>query len=131
MENLVGTKNEITKTVTKELLASSVGSGMVNVFATPMMIAGMEETAAESLRPYLAEGKTTVGIEISVSHTAATPLGMKVTFKTEVTGVSENGKIITFKVSAFDEKELIGEGTHKRAVIDLSRFELKANAKLS
>lgn len=131
MEITVGMKNEIEKVVTEDLLASKVGSGLVNVFATPMMIAAMEEASAGLVAPYLEDGKTTVGIEISTSHSAATPLGMKVRVISEVTDVSSNGKIISFKVSAFDEVEKIGEGTHKRAVVTKDRFEEKTLAKLN
>ena len=131
MEIKVGIKNEIEKVVTEDLLASKVGSGPVNVFATPMMIAAMEEASANLAAPYLDEGKTTVGIENSTTHTAATPLGMKVKIISEVTEVSGNGKIISYKVTAFDEVEKIGEGTHKRAVVSKDRFHEKALSKLN
>lgn len=117
--------------VTEDKLASKVGSGLVDVFATPMMIAAIENTAAGSVQPELEEGQTTVGIQINVSHSAATPLGMKVTINTELTDVSKNGKILTFAVQAFDEKGPIGEGTHQRAIINKERFVAKANAKLN
>ena len=76
-------------------------------------------------------GKGTVGVEISSSHLAPTPVGMKVSATAEVTGVSTNGKMITFKVTASDEEGLIGEGTHTRAVIDNARFLQKCNDKLT
>jgi len=78
----------------------------------------------------LPEGKGTVGVEIASSHLAPTPVGMKITATAEVTGVSANGKMITFKVSASDEDGLIGEGTHTRAVIDNARFQQKCSDKL-
>lgn len=115
--------------VTADKLASSVGSGLVAVFATPMMIAAIENTAAASVEPYLDEGKTTVGTLVSVSHVAATPEGMEVRIETEVTEVAANGKVLTFRVAAYDEAGLIGEGTHQRAVVDKARFEAKAMAK--
>ncbi len=130
MEIKKGISMEIEKTVTEALLASSVKSGSVEVFATPMMIAAMEEASASLVSNLLEEGKTTVGIEISVTHSAATPLGMKVRVISEVTDVSSNGKIISFKLEAFDEKEKIGEGTHKRAVVDREKFQQKTLAKL-
>lgn len=117
--------------VTEDQLASRVGSGLVNVFATPMMIAALENTAASSLAEYLESGKTTVGTMMNVTHVAATPCGMKVHFETEVIEVSANGKILTFKVAAYDEAGLIGEGTHQRAVVDKERFEAKTLAKLN
>ncbi len=115
--------------VTADKLASNVGSGLVAVFATPMMIAAIENTAAASVAPHLAEGKTTVGTLINVSHVAATPEGMEVRIETELTGIAPNGKILTFRVAAYDEAGLIGEGTHQRAVVDKARFEAKAAAK--
>ena len=78
----------------------------------------------------LPEGKGTVGVDIASSHLAPTPGGMKVSATAEVTGVSANGKMITFKVTASDEDGLIGEGTHTRAVIDNARFLQKCNDKL-
>lgn len=126
----VGMKGAQELTVTEELLANKVGSGLVSVYATPMMIAGIEGTAAASVAAELDEGKTTVGMQINVSHVAATPAGMKVRFETELTEIAPNGKVLTFRVAAYDEKGLIGEGTHQRAIVDKARFEAKAQAKL-
>lgn len=126
----VGVKGNRQVTVTKEMLACSVGSGDVKVYATPMMVAEIEETAASSVAPLLEEGKVTVGTLIQVKHVAATPEGMKVRFETELTDISKNGKFLTFRVSAYDEKELIGEGIHSRAVVDQERFEKKTAEKL-
>ena len=126
----VGMKGAQELTVTDDLLANKVGSGLVAVYATPMMIAGIEGTAAASVAAELDEGKTTVGMQINVSHVAATPAGMKVRFETELTEIAPNGKVLTFKVEAYDEKGLIGEGTHQRAIVDKARFEAKAQAKL-
>lgn len=125
----IGIKGEQTFTVTEDKLASKVGSGLVAVFATPMMIAAIENTAAASVASYLEEGKTTVGTLINVTHVAATPLGMTVRIETELTDIAANGKILTFRVAAYDEAGLIGEGTHQRAVVDRTRFEAKAAAK--
>ena len=118
-------------TVTDNLLACNVGSGSVAVYATPMMIAGIEGTAAGSVAPYLPKGKTTVGTQMNVSHVAATPAGMKVHFETKLIEIAPNGKILTFQVAAFDEAGLIGEGTHQRAIVDKERFEAKAQSKKS
>lgn len=126
----LGIKGCTERVVTEELLACNVGSGLVAVFATPMMIAGLENTAAASVEPFLEEGKTTVGTQMNVSHVAATPAGMKVRFETELTEIAPNGKILTFRVAAYDEAGLIGEGTHQRAIVDKARFEAKAQAKL-
>lgn len=127
----IGIKGTHTLTVTSELLACQVGSGLVSVYATPMMIAAMEGTAASSVAPYLEEGKTTVGTQINVSHVAATPAGMQVRFETELIEIAPNGKILTFHVAAYDEAGLIGEGSHQRAIVDKARFEAKAQAKKS
>ena len=124
-----GIKGRLELIVTEDKLASRVGSGLVNVFATPMMIAAIEETAAGSVQPELEEGCTTVGTLVNVSHVAATPEGMKVTVETELTGISGNGRMLTFHVEARDEAGLIGEGTHERAVVKKARFEEKARAK--
>ena len=123
-----GIKGEKKFTVTKEQLACNVGSGLVSVFATPMMIAAIENTAAGSVAGELEEGRTTVG---NVSHVAATPEGMEVRIETELTEIAPNGKILTFKVAAYDEAGLIGEGTHQRAIVAKERFEQKAQSKLA
>ena len=124
-----GMAGTLETTVTESMLASSVGSGKVYVFSTAMMIAWMEATAVDVAQAGLAEGLTTVGTGISVSHVAATPLGMKVRFRAELTAVSSNGKGLSFKVSAHDESGLIGEGTHERVVVDKAKFESRAKAK--
>lgn len=125
----VGLKGTRKFVVTEEMLANKVGSGLVAVFATPMMIANIEGTAAESVAAELGEGKTTVGTLVNVTHVAATPLNMEVSFETILSEISENGKILTFSVKAFDETGLIGEGIHQRAIVDKVRFEQRANEK--
>ena len=128
-ELAIGIKNEIKQVVTEDKLAVNVGSGSVRVFATPMMIAGMESAAASLVQPYLEEGKTTVGMDLNVSHIAATPLWMEVRFESELTEIAPNGKIFTFHVTAYDAAGMIGEGTHKRCVVDQEKFEQKAQIK--
>ena len=125
-----GIKGHQEITVEEKDLAIHVGSGTVHVLATPMMIAKREFTSAASVAERLGEGKTTVGVQVDVSHVAATPKGMKVTFDAELLEVSANGKILTFHVEAHDECGLIGEGTHQRAVVDRVRFDEKTQAKL-
>lgn len=93
-----------------------------------MMVAWMEGTAVDVVQPHLEEGQTTVGTGISVSHVAATPLGMKVRF-TAVTAVSPNGKGLSFKVAAYDETGLIGEGTFERVVVNKDKFESRTRDK--
>ena len=110
-------------TVSEDMLACRVGSGLVEVFSTAMMIAWMEATAVAVVQDALPEGMTTVGTKVDVVHVAATPCGMQVTFAAELTGMSANGKGLTFKVSARDEVGLIGEGVHERVVVHKEKFE--------
>ena len=113
--------------VTPALLASQVGSGLVKVYATAMMIALIEKAAVYSVEPYLAPGQGTVGIHVDVSHCSATPVGMKVWAETELVEIDR--RKLTFKVAAYDERGLIGEGTHERFIIDNRRFQEKAESK--
>ncbi|MFC4679071.1 thioesterase family protein [Desulfovibrio legallii] len=115
--------------VTPAMLASSVGSGLVDVFSTAMMVAWMEATAVEVVQGLLEDGQTTVGTGIQVAHLAATPCGMAVRFEAELTDVSPNGKGLSFKVAAYDAAGLIGEGTHQRVVVVREKFEARAQAK--
>ena len=127
---LIGTKCQLTQTVTQELTAAAVGSGALPVFGTPFMAAMMENAALTCLQSFLEEGKGSVGTHLDISHDAPTPVGMKVWAEAEITAVSENGKMVDFKVSAWDEKGPIGAGTHTRAIISNGRFLSKCNAKL-
>jgi len=124
----VGTKGLAETVVTKENCASTAGSGSLDVFATPFMAALMEQASYTSLTPYLEEGQGTVGTQLTISHLSATPIGMKVRAESEVTAVE--GKKISFKVAAYDEAGLIGEGTHERFIIAEERFLQKCQAKL-
>ncbi len=125
----IGIQREETFAVTRDILASAAGSGTVDVFSTPVMTAKMEGTAARSVMPFLEAGKATVGVHVDVKHLDATPEGMNVTIRTELTEISENGKFLTFKVSARDECGVIGEGVHVRAIINEARFMEKVRAK--
>ena len=125
-KGIVGNKE---LTVTMDKTAAAVGSGLLDVFATPQMIALMEATASESVAPYLDAGCSSVGTLVNVSHVAATPVGMKVRCESELTEV--DGRKLTFAVKAYDECGLIGEGTHERFVIFSEKFMVKTNAKLS
>ena len=126
----VGMTYTAEKVVTPEMTARAVGSGALEVLGTPFMMGLMECAAMWCIAPELPEGKGTVGVEIASSHLAPTPVGMTIRAVAEVTAVSENGKMITFKISAYDEDGLIGEGTHTRAIISNDRFLEKCNAKL-
>lgn len=124
----IGIKGKEELIVSEELSAKSMGSGTLDVFATPAMIALMERTAWESVASELEAGQGTVGTMMNVKHVSATPLGMKVTCETELMGI--NGRALTFSVKAFDEAGLIGEGTHERFIVDCEKFQTKANGKL-
>lgn len=100
--------------------ALSYGSGLVDAFSTPAMIALMENTAVESIQHLLPEGQTTVGIEINVKHLKATKIGEKVTGESFLKEV-RNNKLV-FEVHAWDEKGMIGIGTHTRYIVDTARF---------
>lgn len=128
---VIGTKCQLHQVVTEELTAAAVGSGALPVFATPMMCAMMENAAMTALQGFLEEGKGSVGTHLDVSHDAPTPVGMTVWAEAEIINVSENSKMVDFKVTAWDERGPIGEGTHTRAVISNERFLNKCNAKLN
>lgn len=115
-----GIEKELEIIVTPQDTAKAYGSGLVEVFATPAMVALMEKTALQLVGPYLEEGKNTVGTEISVKHIKATPLGKRVQSFAKL--VEVNGPKLKFEVEAYDEDGLIGTGTHKRFIIDEKAF---------
>ena len=119
-----GIRHTVEKTVTEEDLASKVGSGLVDVYATPTMIAFMEETSHGCVDMYLPEGYITVGIEIHVRHLKPTPPGMKV--KCESVFKKADGRKLFFEVEAWDEKGKIGTGTHTRYVVNKDEFTKRA-----
>ena len=125
----IGLTKETTTKVTEANTAAAVKSGTLPVFATPMMIALMEEAAASLVEEHLESEETSVGILMNVKHIAATPVGMNVRAKAEITAI--DGRKITFKVEAFDEKEKIGEGVHERFIVKSEKFLNKANGKKS
>lgn len=122
-----GIKGHFEQEVTDDLCADKIGSGLVKVFATPMMIALMEQTCNESVTPLLEPGQGTVGTHINVSHCAATPVGMRVWCESELVEVDR--RRLVFKVAAYDERGLIGEGSHERFIIDTAKFQEKINSK--
>ncbi|MBL6616227.1 MAG: thioesterase family protein [Reyranella sp.] len=117
----LGAKGTAALRVRPEHLANRFKDAMLPpTFATPMMILVMENAALNAIKPYLDAGESAVGTAVDVKHLAATPLGHDVRATAEVVGVE--GKRIAFKVSASDNKEEIGSGTHQRIVIDLRSF---------
>lgn len=122
-----GITGKQTITVTEDKTAAVMGSGELSVFATPAMIALMENTASKSVADVLEEGQGTVGTLIDVKHTAATPVGMEVTCETKLVEVDR--KRLVFEVKAYDTAGVIGEGVHERFIIDNEKFMARAEAK--
>lgn len=114
--------------VTEKNTAAAMGSGLLPVFATPAMLALMEQAAASSVQPFLREGEGTVGTRLEVSHLAATPVGLTVRAESEL--IQADRRRLVFTVRAWAGEELIGEGRHERFIIQNQRFLEKALAKL-
>ena len=125
----VGMTYSFTITVEPQMTAKSMKSGLLDVFATPMMIACMENCCLECVRPQLDEGMSTVGTAVDIKHVAATPVGMQVCFTCRLEEIDR--RRLVFTVSANDEAGLIGEGRHERFIVDSKRFEEKCAAKLA
>ena len=123
-----GIKGTKTVTVNESNTAKVMGSGTLDVFATPALIALLEETCWRSVADELEEGCGTVGTLLEVKHTAPTPVGMEVTC--ESTLIEVDGRRLVFHVIARDTKGLVGEGNHERFVIQNEKFQTKANEKL-
>ena len=128
MEITVGMKAEISTVVEREDTAAEVGSGSLLVYATPCMIALMEGAACDAIESALSGDTTTVGIEMNIRHLSATPVGLEVRAEAEV--IEVDGKVITFRVTGYDEVGKIGEGTHKRCIVTSQRFLDKTYSKL-
>ncbi len=124
---VAGIKGHLESTVTEADTAKAMGSGELEVFATPAMLALIEQTAWRSVAPALAPGEGTVGTKLDVTHTAATPVGMKVRCETEL--IQADRRRLVFRAQVFDETGLIGEGTHERFIVQNERFFQKAQAK--
>ena len=124
---ILGTTHTLSTTVTEEKLACNMKSGSLPVFATPAMAALMEETAAAALSIFLDEGETSVGTALDLKHTAATPLGMKVTATAEIIEVDR--RRVTFQVTVRDEQEEIGSARHDRFIVGAEKFLAKKKKK--
>ena len=119
-----GTTGEKEETVTQAKTAAALESGSVPVYATPAMVALMEGAAIRALDPFLPPGHTSVGMDVSITHLRPSPLGTTVRAKATVTGVE--GRLVTLRVEAYQGTKRIGEGMHRRAVIDIAKFMARA-----
>ena len=114
--------------VAVEHTAPSIGSGLVPVLATPVMINVIEAAALAAVEHLLPAGHQSLGIHLDVRHFAATPIGMRVRATAELVGI--DGRTLTFRVEARDDKEPIGDGSHQRVVVNVARFDARAQKKL-
>jgi predicted thioesterase len=119
----VGLKGEVTVIVSEKNIASSIGSGLLDVFATPCMISIMEEAASDSLLPFLQEGYSSVGTKVDITHIRASGLGAKI--KSESVLEKIDGNKLEFHVVASDEKGVIGQGSHTRFIVENARLMAK------
>jgi len=125
----VGIKHMEKMTVTSDDTARAAGSGTLEVFSTPSMIALIEKCCYKAAEPYLEEGTSTVGTKLEIEHVSATPVGMTVEAECELTKV--DGRRLIFRVEAKDDAGLIGRGTHERFIIKCDRFVEKTYSKLN
>lgn len=125
----LGIKGKQSLIVNNQNSARTMGSGTLDVFATPAMIALMEKTAWQSIAHALEKGQGSVGTKLDVSHDAPTPLGMTVTCESEL--IEIDGRRLVFSVIAKDEQGIIGKGTHERFVVNEQNFQEKTNRKMS
>jgi predicted thioesterase len=125
---VAGLSGSVSITVGNEHTAPSIGSGKVRVLATPVMINLIEAAALAAIEHLLAPGYQSLGTRLEVRHIAATPVGMRVTAHAEVLRVE--GRTVYFRVEARDERELIGDGTHDRVVVNVSKFDQRVQRKL-
>lgn len=125
----VGQKNSVARIVTENDTALAAGSGSLKVLATPVMLALMEQAAAELVEENLTPELTSVGISINVNHVAPTPVGMEIRAEAEV--VEIDGRKIIFEVRASDDGGEIGSGRHERFIVEREKFQTKADQKLA
>ncbi|MBQ9382666.1 MAG: thioesterase family protein [Ruminiclostridium sp.] len=123
-----GIKGRCSEKVTAEKTAAALGSGALDVYATPAMIALMENTAMKSVAAELEDGMTTVGTKLDIAHTSASPVGSTITCESELTGIDR--RRLVFRVTAYDDAGEIGSGTHERFIVDAAKFTEKTQAKL-
>jgi fluoroacetyl-CoA thioesterase len=124
-----GLKGASELVVAEQHTAPRVGSGRVHVLATPVMINVIEAAALAAIEHLLPDGYQSLGTRLDIRHFAATPVGMRVRAEVEVIAVEK--RTVTFRVSVVDEKEPIGDGTHERMVVNVSRFDLRIQEKVA
>ncbi len=123
----IGLQGHQELTVTEDLTAKEMGSGELLVFATPAMLALMEKTAYQSVADELEEGSGSVGTMVNLTHSAASPVGMKVVCDSKLVAV--DGRKLTFEIEVKDEAGVIGQATHERFIVYNEKFQAKADAK--
>lgn len=123
----LGMSGEVSRVVTDQDTAARLGSGLVEAYSTPSMVALMEGASVAAIQAHLREGQTSVGIEVAVKHLASTPVGMRVRARASLLEI--NGGRLKFQVDAWDDKEKIGEGLHVRAVLDAARYDQRLRRK--
>ena len=128
MEMIVGLKGQASTLVEREDTALEVGSGSLLVYATPCMVALMEGAACDAIAACLPDDKTSVGTMLNIKHLSATPVGLEVRAEAEL--VEIDGSKLSFKICAYDESGLIGEGVHERFIVATQRFLDKTYSKL-
>lgn len=126
MELSIGIKGHDEVVVDMSNVASAVGSGALDVFSTPSMIACMERAALSSVMPYMEEGFSTVGISLDVKHLAATPLGETVRTESELVEIAK-GRFLTFDIKSYCGEQLIGTCRHQRCIVDINKFMEKSS----
>jgi len=124
-----GVSHETVKTVIRDDAIHFLGPQITPALSTPAMIMNLEITARDAVLPHLEPGQDTVGTIVNVSHLAATPLGMKVTYRAVLKEIDR--RRLTFDVEAFDEKDKIAEGTHQRFIIDVARYAERLKTKMA
>src|SRR3954470_18617301 len=124
-----GLSGEAGLLVAEEHTAPRVGSGKIHVLATPVMINVIEAAALAAIEALLPAGHQSLGTILNVRHIAATPVGMRVIATATVEKV--DGRTVHFRVEAHDERDLIGDGTHERVVVNVAKFDARVQAKLS
>lgn len=129
MESIIGQSLTVETVVTEDKLAVNVGSGDLRVFATPMVVALMENASAKLAEKYLDEGITTVGTGISIDHTSPTPINATVFAKATI--VETDGRTFKFQVEAWDKGGVISKGTHTRVSVKADKFQKKADSKFN